>query len=271
VGSEPGGNSMSNALLNLVWPLDLSSTEKLVLIALADAARDPDAPQKPGQCWLPMNGRNGKQGLVQRTCLTDRAIQKTIKTLVALGHITRKEEPGRGVTYCVHPRTTFAPNNLRPECGSSTPEPGSDESLEIQKEKKKEEVAERVNLPIWMPERLWSGYVDMRRKMDVPFTDLAAQETILKLDGFRKQGHDVGAILSTSIVRGYRDVFEPEARSSRFLVKRNAEGRTAGQGGARSASSNTSLSSNGGIEPPRRHFNGSRSIGHIIKSEFKDL
>lgn len=105
---------MSLALMRAARPLRMAPTDKAVLMALADAARDPDDPGNPCQCWPPMTGRDGKLGLTDITCLSDRAVQLALRRLVDDGHISRLEKNGRGVLYTVHPRTTFTPEGDSP-------------------------------------------------------------------------------------------------------------------------------------------------------------
>ena len=89
---------MSRRLQDLFWDIDLSGTEQLVAQRLAWHANDEDA-----RCWP------GMALLVDKTGLSERAIQNAIKALVAGDHLTRIERRGHGVVYIVHPRTTCAP------------------------------------------------------------------------------------------------------------------------------------------------------------------
>lgn len=99
---------MSVTLMAQVFPLELSSTEKLVLLALADSANDEDA-----QTWIPIrrkrmgqairaDGRK-KLDLTTKTSLGVRAIQFALRSLEAAGHLSRVELPGKGVIYTIHP------------------------------------------------------------------------------------------------------------------------------------------------------------------------
>lgn len=113
---------MSITLMSEVWPLDLPSTDKLVLLALADAANDEDS-----RTWIPVkskitHNRAGrvKLSLVIKCSLSDRAIQHSIKRLIEAGHISRKEKPGIGVDFWVHPvKAGDSPPNLATPEGDS--------------------------------------------------------------------------------------------------------------------------------------------------------
>jgi hypothetical protein len=88
-------------MMSLVWELDLPDSEKLVLLALADCAND------EGHCWP------GMKTLTDKCSKSDRTIQGCIRTLCAKGHLTRRETPGKGCNYTVHPIVRFGANELR--------------------------------------------------------------------------------------------------------------------------------------------------------------
>jgi hypothetical protein len=94
---------MSIAIMSLVWRMELDHAEKMVLLALADAAND------DGVTWLPMSGRSGKMGLRQKTSLSVRKIQYCLRALESAGHLRRDEKPGKGVIYTVQPCTACTP------------------------------------------------------------------------------------------------------------------------------------------------------------------
>lgn len=118
---------MSITIMSEVWPLEMSSTDKLVLLALADAANDEE-----GRTWIPVkskvtHNRAGrlKLSLVIKCSLSDRAVQQSIKRLVDAGHLTREEKPGLGVDFWVHPVKPGAAEN-RGEAASGVPETGGE-------------------------------------------------------------------------------------------------------------------------------------------------
>jgi hypothetical protein len=86
----------------------ITSTETLVLLALADSANDED-----GQTWIPIKRKKVVQAvradgrvkldLVRKTKLGIRAIQFALRSLEARGHLSRQEVPGKGVIYTIHP------------------------------------------------------------------------------------------------------------------------------------------------------------------------
>ena len=85
-----------------VWRLDLSPTDKMVLLALADAAND------DGVCWTPIKARTpGKLDLLTKCSLSERAIQGAIKRLCESGLLSRLERPGKGVISTVTPASAI--------------------------------------------------------------------------------------------------------------------------------------------------------------------
>ena len=103
---------MSIRLMNLAWQAKLTSTQKLVLIAMADWSND------EGICWPSI------AKLASKTSLSERGLRKVIRNLEQLGHINTQEKPGNGNLYqlTLDPGTTFPPplNEVPP-----TPEPRS--------------------------------------------------------------------------------------------------------------------------------------------------
>lgn len=101
---------MSVAIMTDVWKMDIPTTEKVVLLALADAAND------DGVTWIAVASRNrdSKLDLQRKTSLSERAVQGAIKRLCAAGHLSRTERPGKGVIYQVNPRTSCGPTPAPP-------------------------------------------------------------------------------------------------------------------------------------------------------------
>lgn len=112
---------MSIALMTAAWQLELPTTEKMVLLALADAAND------AGVTWIAVASRKaGKMDLMHKCSLSERALQGAIKRLVDGGHVTREERSGKGVIYTVHPRSKCAPAaNAPPQQTTQTPAAGA--------------------------------------------------------------------------------------------------------------------------------------------------
>ena len=122
---------MSISLMSDVWRMDLPTTDKMVLLALADAAND------AGVTWLAVcSKRDDKLDLLKKTSLSERAVQMAIQRLCEAGHLRREERAGRGVIYNVtppqymHPRTTCAPAPDAPTPARRAPKPSYNHSSE---------------------------------------------------------------------------------------------------------------------------------------------
>lgn len=70
-------------------------------------------------------------------------------------------------------------------------------------------VALVATLPVWMPLRSWSEFVEGRRQSRKPLTPIAAKLLIRKLEGFHARGLDIAAALDASTTAGWQGVFEP--------------------------------------------------------------
>ena len=100
--------------MSAVWSMDLPTSDKMVMLALADWSND------DGHCWPSMTQ------LMAKTGLTDRALRTIVGRLKEAGHLTREERPGKGVFYTVHPGTEFPPEATSPRKQTAkTPERGS--------------------------------------------------------------------------------------------------------------------------------------------------
>lgn len=173
---------MSVRVMTAVWALDLPDSQKIVLLALADCAND------EGHCWPSM------ASLSKKCSKSARTIQGVIKDLVAAGHVTRDERPGKGVNYLVHPRsgpsqtTTKTPAKTAPrkDCGPppqrlrATPaaaagHPRSGCGQTVIEPSKKHKTARAVVCPDGLDQEVWLDWLRVRRRPPTP-TAMAAIE-----------------------------------------------------------------------------------------------
>lgn len=71
-------------------------------------------------------------------------------------------------------------------------------------------------IPEWMPLEAWKAYSEMRVAKKKPMNTVGIVDRIIgRLDGFRRSGHDVTAILDNSTCNGWTDVYEPKSAASR--------------------------------------------------------
>lgn len=118
---------MSVKIMTIAWELNLPDSEKLVLLALADNAND------EGHCWPSM------ATLTRKCSKSERTVQGCIKSLVKNGHLTRKEVPGKGCYYTVHPRSDDAPaKSAPPQRTTKTPAAAADKPSRTIKNTEKE-------------------------------------------------------------------------------------------------------------------------------------
>jgi hypothetical protein len=104
---------MSTSLMGACWPLQMSPTQKAVLISLADQAND------DGVCWPRI------ETIAVRTCLSERAVQVAIKWLEERGVLRLERRYKRSTVFTISPRDFREGESDSPERPS--PEPRSPE------------------------------------------------------------------------------------------------------------------------------------------------
>ena len=204
---------MSIKLMSAVWERDdLTSTQKLVLLALADWAND------EGLCWPSIDR------VALKASLTSRGVQKTIRALEEMQFLRKEEIKGRGNKYWVsmptndvHPRTTFTPpvSQVHP-----SPEPRSPNTSKIHQLTTK---YIRRELPECIPVDAWQGWVEMRNERKKPLTDRAYNQAIDKLMAFMAKGQNITEVLDRSTMNNWLDLYEIKEQ------KNGATNRTTGK------------------------------------------
>jgi hypothetical protein len=262
---------MSIALMTDAWKLTgLSSTQKLVLLSLADNAND------QGECYPSV------RQMVERTCLSERAVRDAIRSLETIGYVRSLPRVGTSTVYVLElsqkdaqtPAAAAppAPNaggrqlppggagdappprqQLPPRGAARAPKPSLNRQLNRQltvntRKKPGAEIAE-MDLPDWMPRKTWAEWVEHRRAVGAALTERAAELSLKKLDKFRAAGHDPVSIIEASVFSGkWTDLYapKPEARASPApgMTPREAENARRKQGfrariGARQTDDNT--------------------------------
>lgn len=64
-----------------------------------------------------------------------------------------------------------------------------------------------AELPDWLPEDAWNGYIDMRKSIKKKPTDRAVQIVQTKLLKMHQAGQDVAAVLDQSTLNNWTDVY----------------------------------------------------------------
>lgn len=180
---------MSIALMTVAWALPVASTEKLVLLALADNAND------AGCCWPSM-------ATIARKCgLSERATRLAMRRLEAAGHVSSVDRVGTSRLYSVHPGTSCppAPDASRhdmpvppaPRAPKSSRTTNSSTKT-MSSPKKRAAARAAFELPDWVPVDPWNGWVDMRRAKggrDTAYALNLAIDRLKELSCCRFRGH----------------------------------------------------------------------------------
>ena len=87
---------MSTLIMTKCWPIQATPTQKSVLISLADHAND------QGICWPNIDT------ICERTCLSERTVQRAIDALVTTGLLVVNKRAGRSNVYTILSPTTVA-------------------------------------------------------------------------------------------------------------------------------------------------------------------
>jgi hypothetical protein len=191
---------MSIKLMTAVWDReDLSSTQKLVLLALADWAND------EGLCWPSI------ERVAKKSSLKKRAVQLAIRSLEETHFIRREEVIGKGNKYWInipvhemHPCIKDTPpvHQMHETRASDAPNTLIIHQLNTKFIKEP--------LPDWMPIDAWQGWVEMRKQRKRPLTDRAKTRAINKLEALQASGHDIAELLDRSTINGWLDIYEPK-------------------------------------------------------------
>lgn len=185
--------------MTAVWDReDLSSTQKLVLLALADWAND------EGLCWPSIDR------VAKKSSLKKRAVQLAIRSLEEMQFIRREEVIGRGNKYWIH-----IPLHEMHPCIKDTPplhqmhETHAPDAPNTSKIHQLNTKYIKEALPDWLPMDAWNGWVEMRKQRKRQLTDRATARAINKLDAIRAKGHDIAELLDRSTINGWLDIYEP--------------------------------------------------------------
>lgn len=101
---------MSIRIMAAVWDLpNLSSTQKLVLLSLADNAND------DGVCWP------SAKKTAARTGLNERSTRRAIAELEKAGILSRRFSPGKTTYYHIHPGRSDTPDTVPARTQSTQP------------------------------------------------------------------------------------------------------------------------------------------------------
>jgi hypothetical protein len=204
--------------MSAIWPLKLPSTQKFVLITLADQAND------AGVCWP------GVESVTERTGLSERAVRNSLRWLEANGYITTLGRPGRTSTYHIEaasdpgtscPPAPDAPRQEMPGRGArdagegGTSCRGGGHQMPPNHKEPKRTIKEPDVLPDWVPREDWDAFVEMRKAIGHPLTGEGKKRAVKELSKLREQGNDPAAVLNASILNSWRGLFPLKANAVR--------------------------------------------------------
>jgi len=215
--AAPEAESVSVRLMGAVFDLRIPATEKLVLLAMADHARDDGTGCYPSVGTLASKtsqSRRGVQGIMRRLEQAGLIVPSKVshgrfstEYRIVLGN----RAPG-SLFSPVQPRT---PRQSTANLTASNREPDSKNRQRIlmetsrtvnEPEREKDRAGE--SLPDWIPLRPWLEYREMRQKIGRPLTSAAVDLIIRDLLELRGRGQDVQAVLEQSIRGSHVKVFE---------------------------------------------------------------
>ncbi len=186
--------------MTAVWDReDLSSTQKLVLLSLADWAND------EGLCWPSI------ERLAIKTSMAGRSVQRIIRDLESMGFVKRDEVLGKGNRYWISiPLTECHPcHSVTPPLTESHPTPDTvSPNTPITHQSNTKYIIE--GYPVWLPIDAWQGWVEMRKQRKRPLTDRAKARALNKLEALHLAGHDINELLDRSTINGWLDIYEPK-------------------------------------------------------------
>lgn len=210
---------MSLEVIKQCKSLKMAPTQKAVLMAVAWYASD------DGEYW------GAVSTICEHTCLSERAVRKTLHDLVALGHLRAEIRNGTSTKYTVTPCTICTPAQYAPlHQMQESPAPDAPPPLHIVQgtpargapNKQLTTNTKTVNnknnagakaapsLPDWLPEKPWADFLEFRKSIKKPMTPRAQELAIADLAEMQAKGIDPVAVINQSIVRGWAGLFEPK-------------------------------------------------------------
>lgn len=182
---------MSIKLMTAVWErIDLTSTQKLVLLALADWAND------EGLCWPSIDR------VAVKASLKRRAVQMTIRSLEESGFLRREELVGRGNKYWVN----IPVQNMHP-CINDTPpahEMHPTRASDAPNTSKTHQLTTNSNIPAkpeGVSDQVWKDFIDLRKAKRAPLNATALKAIERET---AKAGWTLNDAIAESVARGWQ-------------------------------------------------------------------
>ena len=203
---------MSIRIMSAVWERDdLTSTQKLVLLALADWAND------EGLCWPSI------EQLIKKSSLKKRAVQITIRSLEESGFVYREERVGKGNRYWIK----IPVHNMHP-CTKDTPpvhEMHPTHAPDAPNTSKTHQLTTNSNIPAkpeGVSDEVWKDYIDLRKAKRAPLNATALKAIEREA---AKAGWTLNDAIAESVARGWQSF-----KADWVKEKSKANGKTDGMG-----------------------------------------
>lgn len=181
--------------MSVVWELDLSPGEKLVLLALADQAND-----EGRQCWPSV------ETICRRSGQGERTVRRILAGLEKKNLLTRHHRDGTSTQYHVHPcqigtpvktaplpKTTETPAKLAPKPSRTTNKKNIAETDEPK--------AEKLACPESVQGSVWKDFIQYRKDKKAPLTPTAIKA--IESEAV-KAGWSLEAALAETMARGWQ-------------------------------------------------------------------
>jgi hypothetical protein len=83
-----------------------------------------------------------------------------------------------------------------------------------------------IQLPEFLSLESWNEWIEYRRSMKKPMSDLSKTKFITQLTGFVEQGHDPKKLMDTAIANGWLTIYpKDETKSAKPKIERPPEWR----------------------------------------------
>lgn len=211
---------MSTSIMSNCWPIrDLSPAQKSVLISLADNAND------DGVCWPSV------AKIAIRTCLSERAVQAAIRSLMDRGFLTSNQRSGRSTVYTINHRAICTPADAAPPqeihptpAGDAPPPPQmphptpadaaprtvKEPSIEPKEKRQKAKSLYSFDqmmaiAPEGLSESVARDYFESRKRKE-PLTETAWKRLVTELEKCRAAGYSPDDALGECLVAGWKAV-----------------------------------------------------------------
>lgn len=213
---------MSIKLMTAVWAReDLTSTQKLVLLALADWSND------EGLSWPSIDQ------LMKKSSLKKRAVQITMRSLEEAGFVRRDEVLGKGNKYWItlpvhnmHPCTecTTPAHQMHPTPASNAPNTSRIHQLTINN---------NISLkPAGVSDQVWKDFLEVRKAKKAPLT---ATGLTRMANEAAKAGWTLEEAIAESVSRGWQSFKAEWVKDKSNGKERNQYGRGKAKDGVNAA------------------------------------